>query len=590
MCGIFGYVGTKQNATAAVMEGLKRLDYRGYDSWGVAALKDQKILVDKHVGIVEPKLLKLPESSLAIGHTRWATNGAVTVANAHPHWASDHSFVLAQNGIAENYAELKKDLENKGYVFVSETDTEVIAHLVEEKRKTTRDLTEAVRLAFTELTGRNTIIVLSDDGQIIAARNGSPLVVGTADQGEEIYLSSDTLSFAPHVSEILVLDNGQMVTVFDKTITLRDIQSGKQQKAVFEKNTMTDSVVDKQTFDHFMMKEIYEEPIVIQRVLEQPDGPLMNLAHAIKKAKTVYCIGSGTAGAAAFQMAYYLRIYGNINAIGLIGAEARDYYHLFTKGDLIIAPSQSGETADVLEVLEAAKKMDAAIASFVNMPGSMMTRMSDYAFMAEAGPEICVMSTKIFVSQMAWGYLVAKAVQGDLKGGKEALKSLAGQIEAFLHDDRMLGAIKQLSRALMHKQHVFLLSKGQNLQIIREGMVKITEGAYIHAHAIPAGDLKHYAITLMEPGMPVIFILSNDTVKSDIVNAMNEVKARGATIIGLAPTREPGFEAFIQVPDMGEVSAIANIVPLQLMAYFMSAGLKHNVDKPRNIAKSVTVK
>jgi glucosamine--fructose-6-phosphate aminotransferase (isomerizing) len=590
MCGIFGYVGKKQNATTAVLDGLKRLDYRGYDSWGIAILKNKKIFVDKYVGIVDKKLLKLPESSIAIGHTRWATNGAVTVPNAHPHWASDKSFVLAHNGIAENYEEIKTKLEQKGYVFVSETDTEVIVHLIEEKRKIVHELAEAVRLAFNELTGRNTIIVLANDGQIIAARNGSPLVVGVADNFSEIYLSSDTLSFAPHVSDIIVLDNGQMVTCYQKRVTVYDIQSGKHIRYKLEKNTITESKIDKEKYDHFMIKEIYEEPFVIKRVIGQSDQNYQEFALAIKKARNVYCIGSGTAGAAAAQTAYYLRVYGNLHATGLIGAEARDYYDLIGKEDILISPSQSGETADVLEVIEAVKKKGTTIASFVNMPGSMITRLSDYKFMAHAGPEICVMSTKIFVAQLSWGYLVAKAVQGKLAEGKKMLEKLDHRVNDFLHDAHAIAAIKHLATLLARKPHIFLLSKGQNLQIIKEGMVKIIEGSYIHAHAVPAGDLKHYIITLMEPGVPVIFVLSNDNVKMDLMNSLNEVKARGSNIIGIAPQKEKGFDEYIHVPDMGEVSAIANIVPLQLLAYYMAVSLKHNVDRPRNIAKSVTVK
>lgn len=590
MCGIFGYVGTKQNATKSVFEGLKRLDYRGYDSWGIGIIRDKKILVDKYVGIVDTASLRLPASSIAIGHTRWATNGAVTDVNAHPHYASDKSFIVAHNGIAENFTERKMQLLKKGYKFISETDTEVIVHQVEEERKHTKKLAEAVRMAFKKFTGRNTIIVLSRDGQIIAARNGSPLVLGVANKLTEIYLSSDTLSFAPHVSHIIVLDNGQMVSVLNKQINVSDIQTGGKVNYSLEKNTIIDSGVDKSGYDHFMIKEIYEEPFVIDRIIEQPDKNYFALAKAIHQAAHVYCIGSGTAGAAAAQIAYYLRIFGKIPAVGLIGAEARDYFNLIGKDDLLIAPSQSGETADVLEVMEGVKENGAKIASFVNMPGSMMTRLSDYKFMAKAGPEICVMSTKIFVSQLAWGYLVAKAVQGNLNEGKERLKGLSKNIDAFLYNKQKIAQIKTLAKTLARKPHIFLLGKGQNLQIIKEGMVKMIEGSYVHAHAMPAGDLKHFAITLMEPGMPVIFVLSNDFVKSDVLNALHEVKARGSQIIAVATQSDESFDDYLEVPNLGEVSAVMNIVPLQLLAYYMAKSLGHNVDKPRNIAKSVTVK
>jgi glucosamine--fructose-6-phosphate aminotransferase (isomerizing) len=590
MCGIFGYVGEKRDATEAVIEGLRRLDYRGYDSWGVAVLNESEIKIEKQIGIVSKERPTLPEATVGIGHTRWATHGKVSIPNAHPHYASDKSFVLAHNGIVENADTLKVMLQKDGYEFFSQTDTEAIVRLVEKKRKTTKSLEEAVRRAFKELKGRNTIIVLATNGDVIAARNGSPLVLGISENKKELYFSSDVFSFAPHVSDILVLNNGEMAVCRDRAFTLFVIESGKKIKLAFEKNMLKDVSVDKDGYEHFMEKEIREAPFVIRQVVAEEDKPYMELARAIKKARTVYCIGSGTAGAAAAQTAYYLRAFGNINAKELIGAEANEYRHLIGKGDLLIAPSQSGETADVLEVLEYAKSKKAQIASQVNMPGSMMTRLSDYAFMANAGPEICVMSTKIFVSQIAWGYLVGKAVQGKLAEGKKNLLATARAIEKMLADEKYIDEIQTLAAMLSKKEHIFLLGKGQNFQIIKEGMVKIIEGSYKHAHAIPAGDLKHYAITLMEAGVPVIVAISNDDVKADVLNAVHEVSARGAEVLGLAPENHSGFAQYLHVPDTKETSAIVNVIPLQLLAYKMAVVLGNNVDKPRNIAKSVTVK
>ena len=598
MCGIFGYVGQKRDATEAVMEGLRRLDYRGYDSWGVAVLDKNEIKIRKQVGIVAKDRPVLPEATVGIGHTRWATHGKVSVPNAHPHYASDRSFVLAHNGIVENVEELKKQLVKKGYEFISETDTEAIVRLVEDKRKRTKSLEEAVRLAFKELHGRNTIIVLADNGDVIAARNGSPLVLGISKNEEELYFSSDVFSFAPHVEKVLVLNNGEMAVCKEKKFSIFNIANGRKIKPVFEKNLLKDVSVDKQDHPHFMEKEIEEAPFVIRQVVAESDKKYMTLARAAAHARVIYCIGSGTAGAAAAQTAYYLRSIAGLNAREIIGAEANEYKKLIGKGDLLIAPSQSGETADVLEVLEHAKKKGAGIASQVNMPGSMMTRLSDYPFMANAGPEICVMSTKIFVSQIAWGYLLAKAVEGlstplktsKLAEGKKNLLATARTIEKMLADKRYVGEIKKLAHSLSKKEHIFLLGKGQNLQIIKEGMVKMIEGAYVHAHAIAAGDLKHYAITLMEKGVPVVVAVSNDEVKHDVLNAVHEVSARGASVIGLAPENHSAFEDYLHVPDTGETSAITTIIPLQLLAYHMAVSLGHNVDKPRNIAKSVTVK
>lgn len=594
MCGIFGYIGPK-NASEVILEGLKRLEYRGYDSWGISVLAEE-IKVDKKVGAIGDltQAINLPKSNIGIGHTRWATHGGITEQNAHPHYSSDKSFILAQNGIVENYQLLKSELLRKGYRFETETDTEVIVRLIEDKLNSgshlgsgDTDLKEVVRQAFLQLKGRNTIILLTKTGEIIAARNGSPLVLGI--NKEEIFFSSDTLSFAPKVSKVIVIENGQMV-FYDGKINVFDIKTNKKIPYSEEEIGFVSSKVDKEGYDHFMLKEISESPYVVSQLLNQESTFYNDLAKAILKAKNVYTIGSGTAGIAAAQIAFYLRVYGRINALNLIGADAHEYYDLITKDDLVISPSQSGETADVLEVLEILEKKGVKIASYVNMQGSTMTRMSDYKFLAQAGPEICVMSTKVFTSQIAWGYLLGKVVSGKGLSGLANLKKLAMEMETYLNTGSNHEQIKKIAKILSGKKDIFLLGKYQNFNICKEGMVKIIEGSYIHAHGIPAGDLKHYAITLMEKGVPVIVVVSEDQAKFDVLNAVNEVRVRGAFVLGVCATENDNFDYLIKVPDMGETSAIMNIIPLQLLAYYMAVELGHNVDKPRNIAKSVTVK
>lgn len=587
MCGIFGYLGDK-NASEVILEGLKRLEYRGYDSWGIAVLADQ-IKISKKIGAIGDltQSTNLPISSIGIGHTRWATHGGITDNNAHPHFSTDKSFCLAQNGIVENYAKLKQELIKKGYKFYTETDTEVIVRLVEDYLKKTKSLPQALRKAFLKLEGRNTIIVLTKEGQIIAIRNGSPLVVGI--NGKESFFSSDTLSFAPFVEDIVVVDNGQMAFFDEGKLKLIDIKSNKEISYKREKINFESSKVDKEGYDHFMIKEVSESPYVIRQIINQDLAPYSDFIKTLKKARNIYTIGSGTAGLAASQMAFYLRTFAKLKAQTLIAADVYDYSKLLRKGDLMVAPSQSGETADVLEVLEDVKKKEVKVASYVNMPGSSMSRLSDYKFLSQAGPEICVLSTKVFTSQIAWGYLISKIAQGKALEGVKNLKSLSGQIEKYLASGKNHEILKGLAKILARSKDVFLLGKYQNLNISKEGMVKIIEGSYIHAHGIPAGDLKHYAITLMEKGVPVIAIMSEDVEKDDLINAVNEVKARGATVIGLSPTFHDKFDYHIPVPDTGETSAIMNIIPLQLLAYYMAIDLGHNVDKPRNIAKSVTV-
>ena len=595
MCGIFAISTTNKNINDAakhITDGLKSLDYRGYDSWGITVKTDQGLKTHKQVGKLEndDHLTLLPTASIGIGHTRWATHGGITHANAHPHHSSDGKFVLAQNGIVENYQELKQELKDKGWKFTTETDTEVIVRQIEEQQKHTPDLTTAIRQTILDLKGRNTIIALTTDGEIIAARNGSPLVIGLTDSNDTVYLSSDTLSFATVATKIIVIDNGQLIRCRGNQLEIFDVKTGNKILPKIEKIQLAAGVADKEGYPHFMLKEIHEASYVINQVVNHPDAAYAQLAKAIKNSQQVYTIGSGTTGLAAAQTAYYLRELANINAISLVGAEAQSYYHLFSADDLIIAPSQSGETADVLEVLEVAKSKGTKLATFVNMPGSMMTRMSDFPFMANAGPELCVMATKTFVSQLAWGYLVAKTTEGKITAGKTYLEDTAKIIDQYLSDKTTHISTKKLAQKLITAKDIFLMGKSQNLQIVMEGMVKIIEGTYKHAHGISAGDLKHYAITIIETGVPVIAVISDDQSRADMLSAVNEVKARGATIIAIAPENNEAFDEYLRVPQVEETSAIINVIPLQLLAYYMTVALGNNVDKPRNIAKSVTVK
>lgn len=586
MCGIFAYCSSDSNVLDKVKAGLKRLEYRGYDSWGIGVTDGRKLMVKKNVGMV-PDISWNPGRVIsALGHTRWATTGEVSVINAHPHSSSNGSFILVQNGIVENYAELKNELSAAGFGFTTTTDTEVIVRLIESQIKSGLPIIQAVKSAFRRLSGRNTLVILQSDGSVIGIRNGSPLVVGRTGSG--YVLASDVVSFADLTDEILVLENGQMVVVSGKNISFYD--GNRKRVPVFEQTRTDLQVQSKNGYDHFMLKEIHEEPEAIRKVREIDKKSIIRLASAVRQARNVYCIGSGTAGAAASQTAYYLRVNCRIPARSLIGAEAREYVDLVGKGDIFIAPSQSGETADVLEIIEKVKRKSVLVASFVNMPGSMLTRMSDFTFMANAGPEVCVLSTKIFVSQIAWGYLLSMAVSGRYKEGIDQLTRLEKEVRDYLNNGAAITGIKKWADALSGSKDIFLLGKGQNREIIREGMVKLIEGTYIHAHAVPAGDLKHYAITLMENGVNVIGVVSNDADLPDMKNALGEVKARGARVWGIGQVNLPEFSDYHKITDQEGVSAIFNVIPLQLLSYYMAVHLGRNVDRPRNIAKSVTVK
>ncbi len=594
MCGIFGVsLQKKVNVASVIRQGLKRLEYRGYDSWGIAVLDGHSIKVVKKTGAIPETLPHMMPRALAgIGHTRWATHGGVTQANAHPHVSLDGSFALAHNGIVENFEELQQELAQKGRTFASETDTEVIVGLLEQELLRASDSfqgrVQAVRSIFKRLQGRNTIMVLTHNGEIFTARNGSPLVIGKKDN--DFFAASDTLSLAPFVSDMLSIENGQMVTIQAHSMQLFDVATGKLLAHSFVPLKLEHTTIDKGNFDHYMLKEIFETPKALREVSRVDQKKLKLLVQAIHPATQVYVIGSGTAGIAAAQMAYFLRSIAKIQAKSLIGAEAGEYVDLFTHEDLIIAPSQSGETADVLEILEAAKSKGVTLASFTNMPGSSMERLSEYAFHAQAGPEICVMSTKVYSAMQAFGFMLAHEVNGTFDLAMEKLARTEQSIQAMLADEVLQQRLKTLAGSLIHQEHIFLLGKGQNLATVQEGMVKIVEGSYKHAHAIAAGDLKHYAITLIERGVPVIFVIARDANERDMLSAVYEVKARGGEIITLSPQNNDSFDTYIPLPDLGEASSLAAIVPLQLLAYYMAVALGNNVDKPRHIAKSVTVK
>lgn len=592
MCGIFAYSGPNR-ASDKIITGLKRLEYRGYDSWGLALINQNgSIEIEKTIGeIPDIDVNKLEQSTVGIGHTRWATHGGVTKTNAHPHRSSDKKVAIAHNGIVENYSTLKNSLIESGVQFDTETDTEVILKLIEHNFAKNKTLLDALYDTYTQIEGRNTIILLDSENETIyTVKRGSPLVIGFSDNVEEIYFSSDTYSFSPWVKKIIILEDDQIGAYEENSLTLYNLNSRAVTDYVEEPLDLENQKTSKEGHEHFMVKEIYESSYVVRQVVNQDRGEMDKLVSAITEAKNVYCVGSGTAGVAASQIAFYLRRFSGVNAKALVGAEASEYFDLFSKDDLLITPSQSGETADVLEVLEIAKKRGAKIASHVNMLGSTITRLSDYKFLANAGPEISVMSTKVFISQIAWGYLLGKAVQQKYEQGIENLTQTHEAIDIYLSEEGNLNQLKKLAKELIKKEHIFLLSKGQNLNIVNEGMIKIIEGSYKHAHAIPAGDLKHYAITLMEKGVPVMVVASEDEVKKDIINAANEVKSRGATVIGISSEDHPSYDQHIYIEECVETDAIINVIPLQMLAYYMAKEMGNNVDKPRNIAKSVTVK
>lgn len=592
MCGIFGYKGSKE-AFKLVLEGLTRLEYRGYDSWGISTLNGSVINTVKNTGSIGAALGEIEadqDSHIAVGHTRWATHGGVSQTNAHPHSSSDNTFVLAQNGIFENFLEIKNELSGKGYKFISETDTEVIVRLIEDLKKTGKlTLRDAIREAFMKLEGRNTIIVLDNEGNIYAVKNGSPLVLGT-NSAREYFLSSDALSFSDMVDKIVVIENFQLIEIGKNEPDLFDLKSGNKLSLSWQTLEISGGEISKNGYEHFMIKEILEQPETIKKAVQLLDEEMLDkLKKEIKPETTVYTIGSGTAGVAAALGAFYLRKIAKINAIALIGAESREYYDLFKADDLVIVPSQSGETADVLEALEIVKQKNVRIASFVNMPGSTISRVSEFPFMANAGPEIAVASTKIFTSQAIWSYLLANFLNGSLDKAKDDAIQASEKLTEWLKGGETEN-IKKLADKLVDVEDLYMFGKSEYYQIAREGMIKLIEVANVHAHALPSGDLKHYVIAMIQKGVHAIALVPGEELRNDVINAVEQIKTRGGTIIGVSPLKHNEFDYFIKIPEAGNLTAVLAVVPLQLLTYYLTLKRGNPIDKPRNIAKSVTVK
>jgi glucosamine--fructose-6-phosphate aminotransferase (isomerizing) len=595
MCGIFGYTGSNV-ANNLVFEGLKRLEYRGYDSWGVAVLNGKKIYQYKNIGLVkkDTNLTKLPKSNIGIGHTRWATHGGVTKTNAHPHISTSKDFTLVQNGIVENFDQLKKELKREKYVFKSQTDTEVIVKLIEREIKKGNTLKQSFINVFKTLEGRNTVALIdSQSGKIYAIKNGSPLVVGIGKDGT--YLASDSLSFSPYTKKIVVLDDYEMVEIEGKKFNITNIKTGKKVSPQIKELKYQYEDISKGKYAHYMLKEIVEQQKTILFATQYTLKELQPILDAIKKSRKVYILGAGTAGYAAGQIAYFLRTIAGIDAQEIKSYEFRSYLPILSTKDLILAISQSGETADTIEPLEVFKKRGCKIASIVNMYGTTISRMSDYEYYTNAGPEICVASTKVFTSQTAWGYLVAMSLIGKHRTAQRKLKELSNSLKDIFKPSTFK-YIQQICKNIKKYEHFFILGKGENSFIALEGALKIKEISYKHVEGFSAGELKHGVIALIEKGTPVIGIVpSNEHTddNKDIISAMEQVKARGAHTIGIGSSEYSKldiFDDFIPTPQINTLSSISNVIPFQLISYFLSLELGNSIDKPRNLAKSVTVK
>jgi len=590
MCGIIAYKG-KENATSIVINGLKYLEYRGYDSWGIVCLNNQKAHLLKKVGKIGEfqGLNKLSSSSVAIGHSRWATHGKVSVANAHPHFSCDKNIFVVHNGIVENYEILKEELIKKGHHFVSQTDTEVIPHLIEEYRKN-NSFVVACEKTFRRLKGLFAIVVLDKKtGEIIGTRKGSPLVMGIGDGG--LFLASDVPAFLNKTNKVIFLDDGDMVHIIDgETYQIKNLSSKKILRKRISTIKWTQEEAEKGKYPHFMIKEITEIPEAIKKAILQDEKKLKLIADLIKKSSNLFFIACGTAGHACLAGQYLFSSVGKKTNFSP-ASEFKNFLPALDKKTLLIAVSQSGETIDLIEAVKKAKEKGIKVVSLVNVMGSTLTRISDHVLMINAGPEKCVLATKSYLSQLSLIILLFYSAFGQYKKGEKELKKISRQINQLLENKLFISKIKRLARKLSSTKHIYVIGRSYNYPTTLETALKIKEGCYIHTEAFAGGELKHGVIALIEKGTPCIIHLSKGEEEDNtLINAM-ELQSRGAYIIGIGSEKKKDFDFFIEVPEVEEIfSLLVNIIPILLLSYYIALEKGIDPDKPRNLAKSVTVK
>ena len=609
MCGIVGYVGSR-NAIPVVLEGLKRLEYRGYDSAGIALFEQGKIVVVKRVGKISQLEAALHarhvETPLAIGHTRWATHGEPDERNAHPHLDCKGEIALIHNGVIENYAALKKKLVETGHLFLSMTDTEVLVHLIEEFYKGETELETAVRLALAQVKGTYGIVVMAtrEPDKLVVARNGSPLAIGVGEN--ENIVASDASAIVAHTRRIMYLEDGEIAVV-----TKDEVKSATHTAMVVEKRiqelTLELQDIERGQYRHFMLKEIHEQPETIRNAMrgrligeegEVRLGGLVHVRDELIAAKRIILVGCGTSWHAALVGEYLLEQIAGVQTEVEYASEFRYRNPIVGKGDVVFAISQSGETADTLAALKEAKAQGATALGIVNVVGSSIARESNGGVYTHAGPEIGVASTKAFTSQLTVLSLItlliahAKGISTEkLRLLVQELRDLPEKVESVL---RTSERIKDIAEEFKTAKNFLYLGRGSNFPVALEGALKLKEISYIHAEGYPAAEMKHGPIALIDEHMPVVVIAPKDAIYDKVVSNIQEVKARKGRIIVVANEDDLEIDQLadfvVRVPrTYGFFGPIINIIPLQLLAYHIAVARGVNVDQPRNLAKSVTV-
>ena len=606
MCGIIGYIGEK-NAVPVIIEGLKKLEYRGYDSAGIAINIGKELKIEKKQGRIinlEKSLDNDLYANVGIGHTRWATHGEPSEINAHPHYNTDKSIAVIHNGIIENYTEIKKWLESEGIEFISETDTEVIAHLVSYNYK--GDLVKAVTESLKRLRGAYALGVVAKDepDKIVAVRKDSPLVIGLGE--DENFIASDVPAILKHTKKVLYLDNDDMAILTKNEVKIFNGNGDRIEKEI-ETIEWDMEAAEKGGYPHFTIKEINEQPEGIQKVIDRRinvDGKIVldgiNLSkNDIEKISRIYIVACGTSYHAGLVGKYVIEKFAKLPVQVEIGSEFRYKDLLIDDKTLIITVSQSGETLDTLQSLRIAKEQGARIMSIVNVVGSSIARESDDVFYTWAGPEIGVASTKAFTTQMLTFYLIALFMADKLDViEKEEYDNIVNEIKKIPnHIQKILDNYKDIQKIAdeqFNNEKIFFIGRGLDVEISYEASLKLKEISYINSQAIAAGELKHGTIALIEEGTLVVAIATQDKLYEKMLSNIKEVKARKGSILSIAKEHNDEINEIsdyrLSIPNTIDIlTPLLSIVPMQLFAYYVSVAKGNDVDMPRNLAKSVTV-
>ncbi len=606
MCGIIGVVQKKGDAAPFLHQALKRLEYRGYDSVGITTIYNNQLFTKKDKGKIDEvhaslNLDDLP-GPIGIGHTRWATHGIPSLYNSHPHFDCDNKIAVVHNGVIDNFLELREELKQKGHKFHSETDTEVIPHMIEDYMKNGMDLKSSVRAVSERIEGTYAIVVMTtlESDKIVCTRDGNPLVIGT--RPDASYVSSDIPAFLPMTNDMILLLDGEIATLTTCGVSIEKISDGTPVKRDVIRISWTADQAQKGGFPHFMLKEIHEQPMAIKNTLHLRSDAIRPAAEMILNSKKVYLIAMGTSGHAAMAGKHMLAALGGIFSTFELASDFPDtIYGTLTEDDCIIAITQSGETTDTIAAVKYAKSFGAKVIAITNVIGSSITRIADHTIITQAGPEIGVAATKTFMVQLTALALLALMLgetnsfldQNTLRKKRESLTKLPDIVSDVIAKSEEHA--RRLSAILYDRPSFLFLGRGISIATANEGALKLKEISYNHAEGYSAGESKHGPIALVHDGFPVVFVIPNDATRNRIIGNVMEMKARGATIISVI---EEGDNDLIELSDHyitipkgvePEFSTIPFVVPLQLFSYYMAIKKGHDPDKPRHLAKSVTV-